>query len=170
MGQLVLAAKVSHLPSPMLSEQNGSPLKAARQGAVAALRAIGRGAKERRVSTFVVFDTHWLSDFGYHINANLRHRGSFTSHEAPQMFQDLHCDPPGDQCRVSSRPMIFGSPRQSALPRPGVAEDVGDDRSHHQRAADKRSHRRNLVEREPHPKRHQRRFQSRDQGCLSGRQ
>jgi 3,4-dihydroxyphenylacetate 2,3-dioxygenase len=34
MGQLVLAAKVSHVPSLMLSEAAGSPLKAAREGAV----------------------------------------------------------------------------------------------------------------------------------------
>jgi 3,4-dihydroxyphenylacetate 2,3-dioxygenase len=44
----------------------------------------------------VVFDTHWLSNFGYHINANGRHRGAFTSHEAPQMIQDLRYDLPGD--------------------------------------------------------------------------
>lgn len=96
MGQLVLAAKVSHVPSLMLSELEGSPLRAAREGAVRALRQLGRRARERRVSTFVVFDTHWLSNFGYHINANPHHRGSFTSHEAPQMIQDLHYDLPGD--------------------------------------------------------------------------
>jgi 3,4-dihydroxyphenylacetate 2,3-dioxygenase len=96
MGQLVLAAKVSHVPSLMLSELEGSPLRAARAAAVRALRLLGGRAKERSVSTFVVFDTHWLSNFGYHINANPHHRGSFTSHEAPQMIQDLHYDLPGD--------------------------------------------------------------------------
>lgn len=96
MGELVLAAKVSHVPSLMLSEIPGSPLKGAREGAVSALRELGRRARERRVSTFVVFDTHWLSNFGYHINANPRHRGSFTSHEAPHMIQDLAYDLPGD--------------------------------------------------------------------------
>ena len=96
MGQLVLAAKVSHVPSLMLSEIEGSPLKPAREGAVRALRELGRRARDRRVSTFVVFDTHWLSNFGYHINANPRHQGSFTSHEAPQMIQDLRYDLPGD--------------------------------------------------------------------------
>ena len=96
MGQLVLAAKVSHVPSLMLSEAAGSPLKAAREAAVNALRELGRRARERDVSTFVVFDTHWLSNFGYHINANAHHRGAFTSHEAPQMIQDLHYDLPGD--------------------------------------------------------------------------
>jgi len=96
MGQLVLAAKVSHVPSLMLSELEGSPLRPAREGAVRALRELGRRAQDRRVSTFVVFDTHWLSNFGYHINANPRHQGSFTSHEAPQMIQDLCYDLPGD--------------------------------------------------------------------------
>lgn len=96
MGQLVLAAKVTHVPSLMLSEAPGSLLRAAREGAVKSLRELGRRAKERGVTTFVVFDTHWLSNFGYHINANRHHRGSFTSHEAPHMIQDLRYDLPGD--------------------------------------------------------------------------
>ena len=96
MGQLVLAAKVTHVPSLMLSEVAGSPLGPARENAVRALRTLGSRARERRVSTFVVFDTHWLSNFGYHINANSHHHGSFTSHEAPHMIQDLHYDLPGD--------------------------------------------------------------------------
>ena len=96
MGAIVLAAKVTHVPSLMLSEIEGSPLKAARAGAVAALRELGRRARDRRVSTFVVFDTHWLSNFGYHINANPRHRGAFTSHEAPHMIQDLRYELPGN--------------------------------------------------------------------------
>jgi 3,4-dihydroxyphenylacetate 2,3-dioxygenase len=96
MGDLVLAAKVSHVPSLMLSEVPGSPLAGARKGAVDALRELGRRARERHVSTFVVFDTHWLSNFGYHINANPHHQGAFTSHEAPQMIQDLRYDLPGD--------------------------------------------------------------------------
>ena len=96
MGKLVLAAKVTHVPSLMLSEVAGSPLKAARENAVRSLRELGRRARGRGVTTFVVFDTHWLSNFGYHINANPRHRGSFTSHEAPHMIQDLGYDLPGD--------------------------------------------------------------------------
>jgi 3,4-dihydroxyphenylacetate 2,3-dioxygenase len=96
MGQLVLAAKVTHVPSLMLSEVEGSPLRAARENAVRALRELGRRARKRRVSTFVVFDTHWLSNFGYHINANPRHQGAFTSHEAPHMIQDLRYDLPGN--------------------------------------------------------------------------
>ncbi len=96
LGELVLAAKVSHVPSLMLSEAPGSPLREARRDAVEALRLLGRRARERRVTSFVVFDTHWLSNFGYHINANPRHQGAFTSHEAPHMIRDLRYDLPGD--------------------------------------------------------------------------
>lgn len=96
MGQFVLAAKVTHVPSLMLSETPGSLLRAARESAVSSLRELGRRAKERGVTSFVVFDTHWLSNFGYHVNAKARHRGSFTSHEAPQMIQDLRYDLPGN--------------------------------------------------------------------------
>jgi 3,4-dihydroxyphenylacetate 2,3-dioxygenase len=67
MGQLVLAAKVTHVPSLMLSEKPGSHLRSAREAAVDSLRELGRRAKARGVTTFVVFDTHWLSNFGYHI-------------------------------------------------------------------------------------------------------
>jgi 3,4-dihydroxyphenylacetate 2,3-dioxygenase len=80
----------------MLSEMEGSPLRAARQRAVGALHELGRRAKERGVTCFVVFDTHWLSNFGYHINANPHHAGAFTSHEAPHMIQDLRYELPGD--------------------------------------------------------------------------
>jgi 3,4-dihydroxyphenylacetate 2,3-dioxygenase len=96
MGQLVLAAKVTHVPSLMLSESADSPLKQARAAAVNSLRELGKRARAREISTFVVVDTHWLSNFGYHVNANARHRGSFTSHEAPHMIQDLRYDLPGD--------------------------------------------------------------------------
>jgi 3,4-dihydroxyphenylacetate 2,3-dioxygenase len=80
----------------MLSEAGDSPLKDARAAAVRSLRDLGKRARARQVSTFVVIDTHWLSNFGYHINANARHRGSFTSPEAPHMIQDLRYDLPGN--------------------------------------------------------------------------
>jgi 3,4-dihydroxyphenylacetate 2,3-dioxygenase len=112
MGKLVLAAKVTHVPSLMLSEVAGSPLKLARENAVRALRELGRRASERSVTTFVVFDTHWLSNFGYHINANPHHRGSFTSHEAPHMIQDLRYDLPGDTALAEA---IAAEARQTGL-------------------------------------------------------
>lgn len=95
MGKIVLAAKVTHVPSLLISEREG-PLKGKRQSAIDSLKEIGRRARERGADTFLVFDTHWLSNFGCHINANLRHRGVYTSHEAPHLIQNLAYDYPGN--------------------------------------------------------------------------
>jgi 3,4-dihydroxyphenylacetate 2,3-dioxygenase len=95
MGRIVLAAKIAHVPSILISERDG-PLKGEREGAIRALREIGRRARERGADTFLVFDTHWISNFGGHINANARHRGIYTSHEAPHMIQNMQYDYPGD--------------------------------------------------------------------------
>jgi 3,4-dihydroxyphenylacetate 2,3-dioxygenase len=95
MGELVLAAKVTHVPSLMLSESL-APLKGTRDGPIDALRLIGRRARERGADTFVVFDTHWISNFGFHINGNRWHRGSYTSPEAPHMISDLNYEFPGN--------------------------------------------------------------------------
>lgn len=91
MGELVLAAKVTHVPSLMLSEHVES-LKGTRDDAINALRVLGRRARERGADTFVVFDTHWISNFGFHINANAHHQGIYTSPEAPHMIRDLSYD------------------------------------------------------------------------------
>jgi len=95
MGQVVLAAKVTHVPSLLLSEREGV-LKGRRKLAIESLKEIGKRAQQRRADTFLIFDTHWLSNFGFHINANDRHAGSYTSHEAPHMIQDLVYDYPGN--------------------------------------------------------------------------
>jgi len=94
MGRIVLAAKVTHVPSLMLSEQDGA-LKGRRAPAIESLKEIGRRARSRGADTFLIFDTHWLSNFGFHINANARHTGIYTSHEAPHMIRDLSYDYPG---------------------------------------------------------------------------
>lgn len=91
MGQLVLAAKVTHVPSLLISEREG-PLKGKRAGAIASLREIGARARARGADTFLVFDTHWISNFGFHLNANERHKGVYTSHEAPHMIQNMAYD------------------------------------------------------------------------------
>lgn len=91
MGQTVLAAKVTHVPSLLISEREG-PLKGKRAGAIASLREIGARARSRGADTFLVFDTHWISNFGFHLNANERHKGVYTSHEAPHMIQDMAYD------------------------------------------------------------------------------
>ncbi|HVZ51776.1 MAG TPA: 3,4-dihydroxyphenylacetate 2,3-dioxygenase [Pseudolabrys sp.] len=95
MGQLVLAAKVTHVPSLLISEREG-PLKGRRAGAIASLREIGKRARARGADTFLVFDTHWISNFGFHLNANARHQGVYTSHEAPHMIQNMRYDYRGD--------------------------------------------------------------------------
>jgi 3,4-dihydroxyphenylacetate 2,3-dioxygenase len=95
MGQVVLAAKVTHVPSLLISEREG-PLKGRRADAIASLKEIGRRAHGRGADTFLIFDTHWLSNFGFHLNANARHAGVYTSHEAPHMIQDLRYDYRGD--------------------------------------------------------------------------
>lgn len=91
MGELVLAAKVTHVPSLLLSEREG-PLKGRRQAAIDSLREIGKRAHARGADTFLVFDTHWISNFGFHLNANARHRGVYTSHEAPHLIQNMSYD------------------------------------------------------------------------------
>ena len=95
MGELVLAAKITHVPSLMLSEQL-EPLKGTRDGPIASLKLLGKRARARGADTFVVFDTHWISNFGFHINANAWHRGTYTSPEAPQMVRDITYDFPGN--------------------------------------------------------------------------
>lgn len=95
MGKIVMAAKIAHVPSILISEREG-PLKGKRDDAINALREIGRRARERGSDTFLVFDTHWISNFGCHMNAKARHRGVYTSHEAPHMIQDMAYDYPGD--------------------------------------------------------------------------
>ena len=88
MGKLVLAAKVTHVPTMVMSEMDG-PLKGKRQAAIDGHREIGRRARDAGADTFVVLDTHWLVNAAYHINANHHFEGLFTSHEFPQFIKDL---------------------------------------------------------------------------------
>lgn len=95
MGRIVLAAKVTHVPSILISEREG-PLKGQREDAIRGLKEIGRRARGRGADTYLVFDTHWISNFGCHMNANARHKGVYTSHEAPHMIQNMAYDLPGN--------------------------------------------------------------------------
>jgi 3,4-dihydroxyphenylacetate 2,3-dioxygenase len=93
-GDLVLAAKTTHVPSMFLSELPG-PNHGCRQAAIDGHREIGRRARQAGADTFVVLDTHWLANSGYHINANPRHRGTYTSTEFPQLIREHPFDYPG---------------------------------------------------------------------------
>ena len=88
MGQLVLAAKVTHVPSIFISEMPG-PMHGCRAPAIAGLEEIGRRIRAAGADTVVVLDTHWLVNAGYHINACARFEGVFTSNEFPHFIRDL---------------------------------------------------------------------------------
>lgn len=88
MGKLALAAKITHVPSMYLSEQDG-PHHGCRQPAIDGHREIARRCRELGVDTIVVFDTHWLVNSGYHINCAPSWEGVYTSNELPHFIKNL---------------------------------------------------------------------------------
>ena len=95
MGQIVFAAKVTHIPRLVLSEQPG-PLHGCREDAIDGLRRIGERIVASGAETVVVFDTHWLSNAAYHVNAWDSFQGVFTSSEVPTQIEALEYDHAGD--------------------------------------------------------------------------
>lgn len=95
MGDIVLAAKCTHVPTMIMSEQPG-PVEGTRQPAIDGHREIARRAKALGADTVVICDTHWVINAGFHINANSRFKGLFTSNEFPQFIQDLPYDYQGN--------------------------------------------------------------------------
>ncbi|NBN78750.1 3,4-dihydroxyphenylacetate 2,3-dioxygenase [Microvirga tunisiensis] len=91
MGKISLAAKVTHVPSMFLSELPGQH-HGCRQSAIDGLIEIRRRCEATGVDTLVVFDTHWLVNSGFHINASARYQGIYTSNEFPQFIQNLAYD------------------------------------------------------------------------------
>jgi hypothetical protein len=53
MGQIVLAAKVTHVPSLLLSEREGT-LKGRRALAIESLKEIGKRVRDRHADTFLI--------------------------------------------------------------------------------------------------------------------
>jgi len=88
MGKLVLAAKITHVPSMYLSELDG-PHKGCRQAAIDGHKEIARRMRELKVDTIVVFDTHWLVNSGYHINCAPAWEGIYTSNELPHFIKNM---------------------------------------------------------------------------------
>ncbi len=88
MGKLVLAAKITHVPSMYLSELDG-PHKGCRQAAIDGHKEIARRMRELNVDTIVVFDTHWLVNSGYHINCAPGWEGIYTSNELPHFIKNM---------------------------------------------------------------------------------
>jgi 3,4-dihydroxyphenylacetate 2,3-dioxygenase len=95
MGELVLAAKVTHVPSMLICEMPGR-YYGLRDEAIAGHREIGRRLREQEVDTLVVFDTHWLVNTGYHVNSCERYSGVYSSNEVPHLIQDMAYDIPGN--------------------------------------------------------------------------
>ena len=88
MGELALAAKITHVPSLYLSELDG-PQKGSRQAAIDGLIEIGRRCRQLGVDTIVVFDTHWLVNANYHLNCAPHFKGIYTSNELPHFISNL---------------------------------------------------------------------------------
>ncbi|MCC6194050.1 MAG: 3,4-dihydroxyphenylacetate 2,3-dioxygenase [Burkholderiales bacterium] len=95
MGQLALAAKITHVPSMYLSELDGER-KGSRQDAIDGHREIGRRCRELGVDTLVVFDTHWLVNANYHINCAPHFKGLYTSNELPHFIANMPFEAPGN--------------------------------------------------------------------------
>lgn len=88
MGELALAAKITHVPSMYLSELPG-PHFGCRQAAIDGHLEIGRRCRELGVDTIVIFDTHWLVNSGYHINCAQQFEGIYTSNELPHFIKNM---------------------------------------------------------------------------------
>jgi len=95
MGQLALAAKITHVPSMYLSELPGDR-HGTRQDAIDGHQEIGRRCRELGVDTIVVFDTHWLVNANYHLNCAPHWQGVYTSNELPHFISNMGYDCPGN--------------------------------------------------------------------------
>lgn len=88
MGELALAAKITHVPSMYLSEIDG-PHKGCREAAINGHLEISRRCRELGVDTIVVYDTHWLVNSGFHINSAPHFKGIYTSNELPHFIKNM---------------------------------------------------------------------------------
>lgn len=95
MGKLALVAKVTHVPSIVMSEFDG-PRKGTRQDAIDGLKAIGQRCRDLGVDSIVIFDTHWLVNASYHINCAQRWAGNYTSNELPHFISNMPYAIPGN--------------------------------------------------------------------------
>lgn len=95
MGQLVFAAKVTHIPRMVLSEGPG-PLHGCRDDAIQGLREVGERLVGSGADTVIILDTHWLSNAAYHVNAWTEFQGVFTSSEFPTQIEAMDFDHVGN--------------------------------------------------------------------------
>ncbi|MSQ56840.1 MAG: 3,4-dihydroxyphenylacetate 2,3-dioxygenase [Limnohabitans sp.] len=95
MGQLALAAKITHVPSMFLSELD-RPRKGSRQDAIDGHHIMSQHCRALGVDTLVVFDTHWLVNANYHINCAPYFKGVYTSNELPHFIANMGFESPGN--------------------------------------------------------------------------
>jgi 3,4-dihydroxyphenylacetate 2,3-dioxygenase len=95
MGQLALAAKITHVPSMVLSEFPGER-QGSRQDAIDGHVEIARRCRAAGVDTLVVFDTHWLVNANYHINCAAHFKGIYTSNELPHFISNMAYEADGN--------------------------------------------------------------------------
>lgn len=96
MGEIVLAAKITHVPSIWLSETQPK-FQGIRQNAIDGLVELGRRARVRSVDCFVIVDCHWITNQGFHVNGTPRFEGRFTSPELPHFLTDMEFSYVGNQ-------------------------------------------------------------------------
>lgn len=95
MGELCLAAKITHVPSMYLSELPGKH-HGCRQAAIDGHYEIGKRCRDMGVDTIVVFDTHWLVNSAFHINCHEHFKGIYTSNELPHFIHDMEYEYDGN--------------------------------------------------------------------------
>lgn len=95
MGQLAFAAKITHVPSMVLSELPGAR-HGSRQDAIDGHIEIARRCRLAGVDTLVVFDTHWLVNANYHINCAAHFKGVYTSNELPHFIRNMAFEADGN--------------------------------------------------------------------------
>lgn len=95
MGELALAAKITHVPSMYLSEIDG-PHKGCRDAAIQGHVEISRRCRELDVDTIIIFDTHWLVNSGYHVLCAPNFEGIYTSNELPHFIKNMPYSYPGN--------------------------------------------------------------------------
>jgi 3,4-dihydroxyphenylacetate 2,3-dioxygenase len=88
MGEIVQAAKITHVPSIWMSHTMPQH-KGIRQNAIDGFAKLREEALAAGVDTFLIFDTHWIVNQGFHLNSKPRHQGRFISHELPHMLADM---------------------------------------------------------------------------------
>ena len=98
MGELVFAAKVSHVPSIYAGEPGVySPFEGRHEDLRQALRAMKRRIDEEGAETIVLVDTHWICTVHFHVNAAARHQGIYASEEQPHVIHEYEYDYAGDK-------------------------------------------------------------------------